>query len=138
LSADELPQLINVLVGEMSLVGPRPTLPYQVQRYDSRQLGRLAVQPGMTGLAQVKGRNLMGWDERIEWDLRYVAQFSPWLDLTVIVRTFWAVLGGAGTSEHAGFDPIAQPGGMAIDHREGALYPVGEARYGAGGNRRRP
>ena len=110
ISADELPQLINVLRGEMSLVGPRPTLPYQVQRYDSRQLSRLAVRPGMTGLAQVKGRNLMGWDERIEWDLRYVARFSPWLDLAVILRTFWAVLGGAGVGAHSGVDPIAERG----------------------------
>ena len=76
LSVDELPQLINVLRGEMSIVGPRPTLPYQVQRYDSRQAGRLRVQPGLTGLAQVNGRNQMTWPERIEWDLQYVASQS--------------------------------------------------------------
>src|SRR5260370_8683772 len=72
LSIDELPQLINVLHGEMSIVGPRPTLPYQVQRYDSRQAGRLRVPPGLTGLAQINGRNEPTWPERIVCDLRYV------------------------------------------------------------------
>src|SRR6266700_2499501 len=81
MSMDELPQLINVLRGEMSLVGPRPTLSYQVLRYDPRQLRRLRVRPGLTGLAQVNGRNRMSWTERIEWDLRYVENQSLRLDL---------------------------------------------------------
>ena len=76
ISVDELPQLLNVLRGEMSLIGPRPTLPYQVKRYDSRQWCRLSVPPGLTGLAQVNGRNRMTWPERIEWDLRYVENLS--------------------------------------------------------------
>jgi perosamine synthetase len=108
MSIDELPQLINVLRGEMSLVGPRPTLAYQVLRYDSRQLRRLHVRPGLTGLAQVNGRNRMSWTERIEWDLRYVENQSLRLDLTVIARTAWAVLSGDGVACHARFDPIAQ------------------------------
>ena len=108
LSADELPQLINVLRGEMSLVGPRPTLPYQVRRYDSRQFGRLSVRPGMTGLAQVKGRSQMSWAERIEWDLRYAENQSPWLDLKIIVLTFWTVMRGEGVTIDVGADPIAQ------------------------------
>ena len=69
----------------MSVVGPRPTLPYQVERYDSRQRGRLSVLPGLTGLAQVNGRNRMNWPERIEWDLRYVENQSLRLDLAVLV-----------------------------------------------------
>jgi sugar transferase EpsL len=108
LSIDELPQLINVLRGEMSIVGPRPTLPYQVQRYDSRQTGRLRVLPGLTGLAQVNGRNEMMWPERIEWDLRYVASQSLWLDLKVLARTVRAILVGDGVTEHSRNDPIAR------------------------------
>lgn len=108
LSIDELPQLINVLRGEMSIVGPRPTLSYQVQRYDSRQAGRLRVLPGLTGLAQVNGRNEMTWPERIEWDLQYVASQSLWLDLKVLVRTVQAILGGDGVAGHSRDDPIGR------------------------------
>jgi perosamine synthetase len=108
MSIDELPQLINVLRGEMSLVGPRPTLGYQIRRYDSRQLRRLRTRPGLTGLAQVNGRNRMSWAERIEWDLQYVENQSLRLDLAIIVRTVRAVLGGDGVVGHARFDPIAQ------------------------------
>jgi perosamine synthetase len=108
LSIDEIPQLINVWRGEMSLVGPRPTLPYQVQRYDSRQLRRLRVQPGLTGLAQVKGRNRLSWSERIEWDLRYVENQSFRLDLAVLAGTIRAVLTGDGITGHPRHDPIAQ------------------------------
>jgi lipopolysaccharide/colanic/teichoic acid biosynthesis glycosyltransferase len=108
LSIDELPQLINVLRGEMSVVGPRPTLPYQVQQYDSRQVGRLRVPPGLTGLAQINGRNQMTWPERIEWDLRYVARQSLWLDLIILARTFRVILGGVGVTGHSRNDPIAR------------------------------
>jgi sugar transferase EpsL len=107
LSIDELPQLINVLRGEMSIVGPRPTLSYQVQRYDPRQAGRLRVPPGLTGLAQINGRNEMTWPERIEWDLRYVARQSLWLDLIILARTFGVILGGDGVTGHSPNDPIA-------------------------------
>ena len=108
MSIDELPQLINVLRGEMSVVGPRPTLTYQVLRYDQRQLRRLRVRPGLTGLAQVNGRNRMSWSQRIEWDLRYVENQDLRLDMTVIARTVRAVLSGDGVAGHARFDPISQ------------------------------
>ena len=108
LSIDELPQLINVWRGEMSIVGPRPTLPYQVERYDARQAGRLRVQPGLTGLAQVKGRNQMTWPERIEWDLRYVESQSLRLDLAILARTARAILIGDGVTGHSRNDPIAR------------------------------
>jgi len=95
-SLDELPQLINVLKGEMSLVGPRPTLPYQVERYDARQRKRLTVKPGITGWAQVNGRNALTWPERIELDLWYVDNWSLLLDLKILWRTFLKVIRGEG------------------------------------------
>ena len=95
-SFDELPQLINVLKGEMSLVGPRPTLPYQVERYDARQRKRLTVKPGITGWAQVNGRNALTWPERIELDLWYVDNWSLWLDLKILWRTFLTIIRGEG------------------------------------------
>jgi lipopolysaccharide/colanic/teichoic acid biosynthesis glycosyltransferase len=108
LSVDELPQLINVARGEMSMVGPRPTLPYQVSRYDPRQRRRLDVLPGLTGLAQVRGRNALSWADRIEWDLRYIENQSIQLDLAVLACTAWAVLTGEGTGGHPRSDPIAR------------------------------
>jgi lipopolysaccharide/colanic/teichoic acid biosynthesis glycosyltransferase len=108
ISVDELPQLINVLRGDMSIVGPRPTLPYQVERYDPRQFGRLRVRPGLTGLAQVNGRNQMTWSERIEWDLEYVENQSLRLDLQVLARTARVILTGDGVSGHPRHDPIAR------------------------------
>ena len=119
MSIDELPQLINVLRGEMSLVGPRPTLAYQILRYDTRQLRRLCVRPGLTGLAQVNGRNRMSWSQRIEWDLRYVEGQSLRLDLTVIARTVRAVISGDGVTGHAPSDPISQ-----ADERRSAVPKV--------------
>jgi lipopolysaccharide/colanic/teichoic acid biosynthesis glycosyltransferase len=94
LSIDELPQLWNVLRGEMSLVGPRPTLRYQVDRYDERQRSRLDVKPGLTGWAQVNGRAALPWDERIELDLWYVEHRSTGLDLKILVRTPVALFRG--------------------------------------------
>ena len=108
-SLDELPQLINVARGDMSLVGPRPTLPYQVARYDSRQRGRLAVRPGLTGLAQVQGRNGLPWAERIEIDLDYVARRSLLLDLTILLRSVAVVVRGGGVEGHPTDDPLARP-----------------------------
>jgi lipopolysaccharide/colanic/teichoic acid biosynthesis glycosyltransferase len=86
-SLDELPQLVNVLTGEMGIVGPRPTLPEQVAHYTPRQHGRHAVRPGITGWAQVNGRNSLSWPERIELDLWYIEHRSLLLDLRVIGRT---------------------------------------------------
>jgi lipopolysaccharide/colanic/teichoic acid biosynthesis glycosyltransferase len=106
-SLDELPQLLNVLRGEMSVVGPRPALRYQVDRYDARQRGRLAVRPGMTGLAQVNGRNALLWAERIEWDLAYIERMSPRLDLRIIARTVAVVGSGGGVEGHPTVDPIS-------------------------------
>lgn len=95
-SIDEFPQLINVLKGEMSLVGPRPTLKYQVDQYDDFQRRRLEVLPGMTGLATVRGRNLLSWNERIEYDVWYVDHCSLLLDLQIILDTFGTILRGTG------------------------------------------
>ena len=87
LSLDELPQLWNVVRGDMSLIGPRPTLAYQVQQYTERQRRRLDVKPGLTGWAQVNGRARLLWTDRIELDLWYVENRSAWLDLKIIART---------------------------------------------------
>jgi lipopolysaccharide/colanic/teichoic acid biosynthesis glycosyltransferase len=95
-SLDELPNLLNVLRGEMSLIGPRPTLPVQVDQYSERQRGRLAVKPGITGWAQVNGRAALPWSERIELDLYYVEHRSLALDLKILARTPALVLGGGG------------------------------------------
>jgi len=95
-SLDELPNLLNVLRGEMSLIGPRPTLPAQVEQYTPRQRGRLQIRPGITGWAQVNGRASLPWEERIELDLYYIEHRSPALDLKILWRTVAMVLGGSG------------------------------------------
>jgi lipopolysaccharide/colanic/teichoic acid biosynthesis glycosyltransferase len=95
-SLDELPNLLNVLRGEMSLIGPRPTLPVQVEQYTERQRGRLAVRPGITGWAQVNGRASLPWSERIELDLYYIEHRSLVLDVRILWRTVAMVLGGSG------------------------------------------
>jgi lipopolysaccharide/colanic/teichoic acid biosynthesis glycosyltransferase len=95
-SLDEVPNLVNVLRGEMSIIGPRPTVPVQVDRYTDRQRGRLAVKPGITGWAQVNGRTELSWDERIELDLWYIEHRSLRLDAIILWRTARMVLGGDG------------------------------------------
>ena len=95
-SLDELPNLVNVLRGDMSLIGPRPTLPAQVEQYTARQRRRLAVKPGLTGWAQVNGRAALPWPERIELDLYYIEHRSLALDLKILSRTPAMVLGGGG------------------------------------------
>jgi len=95
-SLDELPNLVNVLRGDMSLIGPRPTLPVQVAQYSERQRGRLAVRPGLTGWAQVNGRASLPWAERIELDLWYIEHRSLALDLRIVWRTVVLVLFGHG------------------------------------------
>ena len=96
LSIDELPNLINVLRGEMSLIGPRPTVQVQVERYTERQRGRLSVRPGITGWAQINGRASLPWHERIELDLWYVEHVSPALDARILWRTLRMVVTGHG------------------------------------------
>lgn len=104
-SLDELPQLVNVLRGEMSLIGPRPTLPSQVARYGERERGRLAVRPGVTGWAQVNGRNSLSWPERIELDLWYIEHRSWRLDARILVRTVRNVLQPEGVTGEGGVNP---------------------------------
>jgi lipopolysaccharide/colanic/teichoic acid biosynthesis glycosyltransferase len=102
-SLDELPNLANVLRGDMSLIGPRPTLPVQVAQYTERQRGRLAVKPGITGWAQVNGRAALPWAQRIELDLYYIEHRSLALDARILWRTVAMVLGGSGLYKgHAG------------------------------------
>lgn len=96
LSIDELPQLINVLRGEMSLVGPRPPLPEEVAQYSNHQLGRLAVTPGLTCLWQVSGRSHIEFDEWVELDLEYIRRRSFWYDLWLLILTIPAVITGRG------------------------------------------
>jgi lipopolysaccharide/colanic/teichoic acid biosynthesis glycosyltransferase len=109
-SLDELPNLWNVLRGEMAIVGPRPTLAVQVEQYTERQRGRLAVKPGITGWAQVNGRASLPWPERIELDLWYVEHRSLWLDLRILARTVRMVFGGEGIykGERGGWTPPSQ------------------------------
>jgi lipopolysaccharide/colanic/teichoic acid biosynthesis glycosyltransferase len=95
-SLDELPNLVNVVRGDMSLIGPRPTLPVQVAQYDERQRGRLAVRPGLTGWAQVNGRASLPWSERIELDLWYIEHRSLSLDVRIVWRTLAMVVLGHG------------------------------------------
>ena len=105
LSLDELPQFWNVLRGDMSLIGPRPTLSYQVEQYTRRQRQRLEVKPGLTGWAQIHGRAALPWDERIELDLWYVENRSAWLDLKILVRTPLALFRGTYKGETGGWKP---------------------------------
>jgi lipopolysaccharide/colanic/teichoic acid biosynthesis glycosyltransferase len=104
-SLDEIPQLWNVLVGDMSLIGPRPTLPEQVRHYDARQRGRLAVRPGITGWAQVNGRNSISWPARIELDLWYIEHRSLRLDLRILARTVRNVVRPSGVLGEGGVNP---------------------------------
>jgi len=103
LSIDELPQLWNVLRGDMSIVGPRPTLAYQVVNYTPRQRRRLDVKPGLTGWAQIHGRARLPWPERIELDVWYVEHRSPWLDLKILARTPRALFAGTYKGQTGGW-----------------------------------
>jgi lipopolysaccharide/colanic/teichoic acid biosynthesis glycosyltransferase len=95
-SLDELPNLLNVVRGELSFIGPRPTIPVQVAQYTERQRGRLVIRPGITGWAQVNGRASLPWSERIELDLHYIEHRSLALDMRILWRTLAIVLGGSG------------------------------------------
>ena len=102
---DEIPQLWNVVRGEMSLVGPRPILPEEAHNYNDRERRRLDVLPGLTGWAQVNGRNALPWHQRIELDLWYVAHRSFWLDLRILAKTPLALLSGQGVYGLGNLDP---------------------------------
>ena len=104
-SVDELPQLWNVLRGDMSVIGPRPTLRYQVDRYTDSQRRRLDVRPGLTGWAQVNGRATLAWADRIELDVWYVEHRSPLVDLKILVRTPLALFGGTYRGQSGGWRP---------------------------------
>jgi lipopolysaccharide/colanic/teichoic acid biosynthesis glycosyltransferase len=108
-SLDELPQLWNVVRGEMSLIGPRPTLAYQVEQYTPHQRRRLDVRPGITGWAQVQGRASLPWEERIELDVWYVEHRSPSLDLKILARTPFALFGGTYKGKTGGWRAGGEP-----------------------------
>ena len=91
-SLDELPQLINVLKGDMSLVGPRPPLPGEVEQYRPADIVRLSVKPGLTCLWQIRGRSQVGFERWMEYDREYVSNVSLWLDVQILLRTVWVVL----------------------------------------------
>ncbi len=119
-SVDELPELLNVLAGDMSIVGPRPLLPEYLERYNERQARRHEVRPGITGWAQVNGRNATSWEERFELDVYYVDNRSLALDLRILAMTVGTVLGRKGVSAegHATmepFDPHATQGDTKED-----------------------
>jgi len=107
-SLDELPQMINVLLGDMSLVGPRPLLLRYVPRYNERQKLRLTVKPGITGLAQVNGRNTLDWSARLELDAVYAERVSLFLDLQLLLLTLWKVAARDGQGPSAGRDLVQE------------------------------
>lgn len=104
-SIDELPQLWNVLRGDMSVIGPRPTLRYQVEQYDEHQRRRLEVRPGLTGWAQIHGRAALPWSERIELDVWYVDHRSPRVDLEILLKTPLALFRGTYRGATGGWRP---------------------------------
>ena len=95
-SLDELPQLVNILKGDMSFVGPRPPLPEEVEKYERWQRRRLRMQPGLTCLWALEGRNTLNFRRWMELDLEYIDRWSLWLDFRILVRTVWAVVAGTG------------------------------------------
>jgi lipopolysaccharide/colanic/teichoic acid biosynthesis glycosyltransferase len=113
-SLDELPELANVVRGEMSLVGPRPLLMSYLARYTTRQARRHEVRPGITGLAQISGRNLLSWEDRFECDVWYIDHWSIWLDLKILFKTVATVIAREG---------ISQPGRETADEFMGPASP---------------
>lgn len=120
LKIDELPQLLNVVAGQMSLVGPRPTVASDHARMTARQQQRVSVRPGMTGLAQVNGNTSLSWPERIEWDLRYIARQSVWMDLQILARTAGLVLSARAATHPAGDDEWRQASPLKQSSQEAA------------------
>ncbi|MEP7352217.1 MAG: sugar transferase [Acidobacteriota bacterium] len=130
-SLDELPQLWNVLTGDMSLVGPRPLQIRYLPRYSKRHRRRHTVPPGITGWAQINGRNDIEWDRRLELDIWYVDHRSLWLDLKILVMTFWTVVSAAGAAK-ANLVSIEEFWGIcAPDNLETAHDPSTEAASNA-------
>lgn len=110
-SLDEIPQLLNILNGSMSIVGPRPMLDYQAERCNEEENGRFAMRPGVTGWAQVKGRNNIQWSERIQYDLEYIRNFNVLKDIKIIILTFATVFTHEGTEvkvEYRGVDRFSK------------------------------
>lgn len=122
-SLDELPQLWNVLAGDMSLIGPRPTLPEQVSRYSDFERRRLAVRPGLTGWAQVNGRNSISWPDRIRLDVHYIEHRSLALDLLILRRTVLLLLRPRGIYGEGGVNPGFP--GPAVEQATSAQAPGG-------------
>lgn len=118
-SLDELPELINVVKGEMSLVGPRPLLMEYLDRYTPEQARRHEVRPGITGWAQVNGRNALSWEEKFDLDVWYVDHASLWIDLKILALTAWKVLRG---------DGVSQPGRATMEEFMGTRDERGEGR----------
>ena len=111
LSLDELPQLFNILNGTMSMIGPRPMLDYQAERCTEEENGRFAMRPGMTGWAQVKGRNNIFWEERIKYDLEYIRNYSIWFDIKIFFLSIVTVFKREGTdvkTEYRGVDRFSK------------------------------
>jgi sugar O-acyltransferase (sialic acid O-acetyltransferase NeuD family) len=132
MSLDELPQLLNIVLGEMSFVGPRPTLRYQVEHYTQKQRRRLLFRPGITGWAQVHGRNEIPWAQRIEYDLEYVDRYSLWLDLRILLRTIAVLLRRDGVYAAQANDTfVAPPRAPEVAGALGAGNDGGAARAGA-------
>ena len=120
LSLDELPEFVNILKGDMSFVGPRPLLVSYLELYNERQAKRHDVRPGLTGLAQVNGRNLLTWEEKFEWDVKYVETLSPWLDIKILFKTVFNVFKREGISSEtsATMEPFKGNGDAAIQRNE--------------------
>jgi len=135
-SLDELPQLINVLRGDMGIIGPRPTLPSQVVHYTPRQRGRLDVRPGLTGWAQVQGRNALSWPVRIEYDLWYVRNRGARLDLRILWRTIGVLLRPVGITAAGGVNPGFPIPGAGTPAPAGGDHPAREAGFGDHGTQR--
>ena len=123
-SLDELPQLWNVLRGDMSIIGPRPTLPEQVVHYSPRQRERLTVRPGITGWAQVQGRNSLSWPERIELDLWYIEHRSLRLDMRIVLLTALRLVRPSGVTAEGGVNP-----GFPVPADQAAQAEAERARY---------
>jgi lipopolysaccharide/colanic/teichoic acid biosynthesis glycosyltransferase len=117
-SLDELPEIINVIRGEMSLVGPRPLLAKYLGRYSNEQMRRHNVRPGMTGWAQINGRNAVKWDQRFELDLWYVDHWSFWLDVSILAKTVWQVVRREGIAR-PGHATMPEFGGVAAESDRG-------------------